>query len=181
MLRASMRLSGNDASGARQDLDAVDGRLAPQADERLDLARLYERAAAFEPAARQLDLWIKAHPDDARLAMAENRRCWMGAMSGSDLDRALVACNTAVRMQPKTAQFLDSRGLVHLRRGETDKALADYDAALALDPKLAWSLYGRGLAEQRKGMADAAKADFAAAASLSPKIAETARSRGLTG
>jgi tetratricopeptide (TPR) repeat protein/predicted aspartyl protease len=177
--RASMRISGADPAGAREDLDAVDRRLVPQADERLTLGALYVAVRAYDPAARQFDLWIRAHPDDARFAAAQNGRCWMGAMSGAGLDQTLAACNEAVRLEPKNASFLDSRGLVRLRRGDTDKALDDYNAALALDPKIAWSLYGRALAEQRKGMARAAKADFAAATALSPKIAEEARSHGI--
>jgi predicted aspartyl protease/tetratricopeptide (TPR) repeat protein len=177
--RASMRISGADPAGAREDLDAADRSLVPQADERLKLGALYVALRAYDPAARQFDLWIRAHPDDARLAAAQNARCWMGAMTGADLDQTLAACNAAVRLQPKNASFLDSRGLVRLRRGDTNKALDDYNAALALDPKMAWSLYGRALAEQRKGMAGAAKADFAAAVALSPKIAEEARSLGI--
>jgi tetratricopeptide (TPR) repeat protein len=179
MGRASMRISGADLAGAREDLDAVDRGLVPEADERLALGALYVAVRAYDPAARQFDLWIRAHPDDARFAAAQNGRCWMGAMTGADLDRTLAACNEAVRREPKNAGFLDSRGLVRLRRGDTNKALDDYNAALALDPKMAWSLYGRALAEQRKGMAGAAKADFAAAAALSPRIAEEARSHGI--
>ncbi|MBV8683509.1 MAG: aspartyl protease family protein [Caulobacteraceae bacterium] len=177
--RASMRLSGNDAAGAIADMDAVDKLLPEQDDHRLTLAELYGRAHEYAPTGRQFDLWIKAHPDDARMALALNGRCWTGAMSDADLDAALAACDGAVRREPKTANYLDSRGLVHLRRGETDKALADYNAALAINPKIAWALYGRALAEQRKGMADAAKADFAAAAAINPKIAETAKARGI--
>ena len=177
--RASLRISGADPAGAREDLDAVDRSLVPQADERLKLGALYVAVRAYDPAARQFDLWIRAHPADARFAAAQNARCWMGAMTGAGLDQTLVACNAAVRLEPKNASFLDSRALVRLRRGDTNKALDDYNAALALDPKIAWSLYGRALAEQRKGMAGAARADFAAAAALSPKIAEEARSVGI--
>jgi tetratricopeptide (TPR) repeat protein/predicted aspartyl protease len=180
VLRASMRLSGRDPDGAVIDIDAADKLLPSPADQRLDLAELYARAGGYGPAARQFDLWIKAHPDDARMAEALNGRCWMGAMTGAELDAALAACDGAVRRAPKTANFLDSRGLVHLRRGETDKALADYNSALALNPKIAWSLYGRALAEQRKGMADAAKADLAAAVAINPKIAGQAKSHGIT-
>jgi tetratricopeptide (TPR) repeat protein/predicted aspartyl protease len=179
MARASVTVEGPNRAGALADLQAADRLLAAQSDRRYDLAELYERASAWEEAARQFDLWIAAHPQDARRAQALNGRCWMGAMSGLRLNEALIACNAAVRMAPRTAAFLDSRGLVHLRRGETDLAIADYDAALALQPKLAWSLWGRGLARQRKGLTEAAKADFAAAAALQPKIADEARSRGI--
>jgi tetratricopeptide (TPR) repeat protein/predicted aspartyl protease len=177
--RAQMRLAGRETALAMDDLNAADRLLPKPADTRLDLAALYQRADALGPAAAQYDLWIKAHPDDSRLAGALNERCWVGALGGEDLDRALAACDSALRRQPRNPHFLDARGLVRLRLGQTDKALADYDAALALDPKIAWALYGRGLAEQRQGKADAAKADFAAAAAIRPKIAEDAQKRGL--
>jgi tetratricopeptide (TPR) repeat protein len=179
LARAQMRLSGRETARAIEDLDAADKVLPKPADARLELASLYQRADALGPAAVQYDLWIKVHPDDARLANALNERCWVGGLSGQDLDRALAACDSALRRQPKNPHFLDSRGLVRLRRGETDKALADYDAAVALDPKIAWALYGRAIAEQRLGKADAAKADFAAASAVRPQIAEDAKKRGL--
>lgn len=180
MARASLRLMGNDPAGAIVDVDAADKILSPQADQRFELGRLYGQARGYPSAVRELDQWVKAHPDDARLATALNERCWIGAMSGEDLNAALAACDSAIRRSPKTGNFLDSRGLVHLRRGETDKALTDYNTALALNPKIAWSLYGRALAEQRKGMADAAKADTAAAVAINPKIADQAKSHGIT-
>jgi tetratricopeptide (TPR) repeat protein/predicted aspartyl protease len=180
VLRASLRLGGNDPAGAKRDIDAADALPPPSGDQRLDLAELQERAGAYDAAARDYEAWIRFHPDDARLAQAQNGRCWMGAMSGTELDKALAACNAAIQLQPKNAGFLDSRGLVHLRRGETDKAIADYDAALAIQPKLAWSLYGRGLARQRKGMTEAAKADFAAALALDADIARQIKARGVS-
>ena len=111
---------------------------------------------------------------------ALNSRCWCRALSGQQLDQALSDCNAALKMKPNTAAFLDSRGLVHLRRNDYDKAIADYDAALRLQPKIAWSLYGRGLAKSRKGMSAESQADIAAATALEPKIAERAASFGIT-
>ena len=43
-------------------------------------------------------------------------RCWARALTGRDLDKALADCDRALRLAPKTPEFLDSRGLVHLRR-----------------------------------------------------------------
>jgi tetratricopeptide (TPR) repeat protein/predicted aspartyl protease len=175
--RAQMRLAGRETAKAIEDLDTVDKALPKPADARLELGSLYERAGALPAAAVQFDLWIKAHPDDSRLGNALNDRCWVGGLLGVDLDHALAACDSALRRQPKNPHFLDSRGLVRLRLGQTDKAMADYDAALALEPKNAWALYGRAIAEQRLGKAE--KTDFAAAAAIRPKIAEDAKAHGL--
>jgi tetratricopeptide (TPR) repeat protein/predicted aspartyl protease len=177
--RAEMELAGRERASALADLDAA-ARIAPrQADVRLTLAGLYTRAAAFAAAAEQLDLWIHIHPEDARLENALAGRCWAGAMSGEDLDRAAGACDSALRRSGKDPLALNGRGFIHLRRNETDKAIADFNAVVALQPRSPWALYGRALAETRAGKADAAKADFAAAAAIRTDLPEQAKARGL--
>jgi tetratricopeptide (TPR) repeat protein len=85
-----------------------------------------------------------------------------------------------VRLAPHQANPLDSRGLVHLRRGEFDRAIADYDAALALAPKSAWSLYGRGLAKLKAGRPAEGRADIDAAKAIAPHLSEQAAKFDLT-
>jgi tetratricopeptide (TPR) repeat protein len=113
------------------------------------------------------------------LAQALNGRCWARALAGRDLDKALNDCNRAVRDNPKTSAFLDSRGLVYLRMGDLPKAIADYDAALALRPGAAWSLYGRGLAKARLGMKTDGQADLAAAVAVDPTLPDKAKTYGI--
>ena len=72
-------------------------------------------------------------------------------MNDDDLDAALADCNAALRRPRPTTQRLDSRGLVHLKRGDFAAALADYEAALAIEPERGHFLYGRGLARLRLG------------------------------
>jgi tetratricopeptide (TPR) repeat protein len=134
----------------------------------------------YPAAIAQYDRWIDARsPDDVQMPAARNSRCWVRALAGQQLDRALADCSAAVHARPKVAAFLDSRGLVYLRQGDYSKAVADYDAALALNPKIAWSLYGRGLAKQHQGQTAAGQADIAAATAIFPKIAEEAASHGI--
>jgi tetratricopeptide (TPR) repeat protein len=83
-------------------------------------------------------------------------------------------------LRPNTADYLDSRGLVYLRKNDYDKAIADYNAALHLQPKIAWSLYGRGLAKLHKGLTADGHADIAAATALEPEIAQRAATYGIT-
>jgi tetratricopeptide (TPR) repeat protein/predicted aspartyl protease len=177
--RAQLRLAEHAPAMAISDLDSVSHNLPSQSDTRFLLGELYERADQFGPASAEFELWIKAHPNDAKLATALNGRCWTGTLEGRDLPAALRACDAAVRRYPKNAQFLDSRGLVHLRLGDLDKAIADYDGALAAQPNLAWSLYGRGLAELKQGKTNQANADMTAAVAIAPKIAERWRHLGL--
>lgn len=179
LLRAHLRITAKDSAGAAADLDAVDRAAAKEADVRLQLGRMYELVAHWPQALSQYDLWIAVHADDARLAFALSERCWVRALTGSELDRALKDCNAALRRGPEEPLFLEHRALVQLRRGELDRALKDYDAALKLKPQSAWALYGRGLAKQRKGMKSQGQSDLAAAIALEPGLPEEFRRIGL--
>ena len=177
--RAELRIGGNDKAQAKSDLDAADSVAPKEADIRLTMAMTYMRLDLFEQAVAQNDLWIKAHPGDSRQPIALNSRCRGRALLGKDLDKALNDCNAALRMAPKSAEMLDSRGLVRLRQGDLDRAIADYDASLALQPKEVWSLYGRGVAKSKKGLTTEGQADIAAAVAIRPKIAEFAKQYGV--
>ena len=180
--RAGLRVSRKaPAAEVTADLDAAASALPKQAEMHLQIGGLYD--AVDEPAAAvgEYSKWIDSHPrDNLLMAGALNSRCWSRALADKELQPALDDCNKALRMRPNTADFLDSRGLVHLRQSSYDKAIADYDAALHLEPKVAWSLYGRGLAKLRKGLTNEGQADLAAATALQPKLAEHAARYGLT-
>jgi tetratricopeptide (TPR) repeat protein/predicted aspartyl protease len=182
MARAELHARRNDPADAiRPDLDAAD-RAAPKAgDMRLTLGDLYERLRDHPAAIAQYDDWISSHNSvDIQMPRARNGRCWVRALAGLELDKALDDCNFAVHSNAKAAAYRDSRGLVYLRQGKYEKAVADYDAALAMSPKAAWSLYGRGLAKQHLGQSAAGEADIAAAKALFPKIADEAARLGIS-
>jgi tetratricopeptide (TPR) repeat protein len=143
------------------------------------VAGLYATAGQFDRALASYDSWIAANPHDDKLPVALNGRCWTRALANRELDKALADCEAALKRGPRTAGGLDSRGLVHLRRGELDLAIADYDAAIRLQPKEAWSLYGRGLAKLAKGDKPGGEADVAAAAALAPNLPVAAKQYGL--
>ena len=180
LTRAAIRLREHDRTGALADLDAVDRAVDGAAMERFELGGLLTDAGQPQRAVGQFDLWIKAHPDDVRRPSALNGRCWARALAGQDLDAALRDCDAALRARPGASAFLDSRGLVELRRGEWAKAIADYTAALVGDSKRAWSLYGRGIAKLHSGDEAGAKADMAAAVLAHPTIADDAKGYGVT-
>jgi tetratricopeptide (TPR) repeat protein len=179
MTRARLRLGARDRAGAAEDIRVLDRELAPSASERLQLAGMAENAGLLELAVDNQDAWLKAHPEDALRPTALNGRCWVLAQLNRDLDRALDDCNAALRARPNTAAYLDSRGLVRVRRGDLRGALADYNAALALQPRNAWTLYMRGLVKLKLGDAASAEADRKAAVAMSPGVAERAEKIGL--
>jgi len=178
--RAALRIGSGDKPGGLADLGAADKALPKEADIRFEMAGLYSGADSGAGAVAQLSLWIKAHPDDNRLAETLNARCWDRALFDIDAEQAVADCDAALRHNHKMAAYLDSRGLAHLRLGQNDQAIEDYDAALALEPRIAWSLYGRGLAKLRKAQTADGKADLAAATALAPRLPDYAKAHGFS-
>jgi tetratricopeptide (TPR) repeat protein len=100
---------------------------------------------------------------------------------GEELDKALSDCNAALRRLPAaaSADTLQVRGLLRLRRGELDKAIEDATAALKLAPRDAWALYERGLARMRKGAIADGQADQTHARALQPRIDDEFKKLGI--
>ena len=180
--RAQVRIErGARKAAVSADLDAAARALPKEADLHLQIGHLYESAELPEPAVLEYSRWIDSHPRANNfMPGALNGRCWSRALAGAELAQALEDCNAALRLKPNTAEFFDSRGLVHLRHNDYDRAIADYDAALRLRPNTAWSLYGRGLARLHKGLAAEGQADIDAALALSPQIASRAAGFGIS-
>jgi tetratricopeptide (TPR) repeat protein len=182
-VRAELRLAARNIAGARADLDAADRAAPKEADIRLFLARGYQSADFLSASIAQYDLWISAHADDSRMPDALGGRCWVSAVLGQDLAKALSGCNAALRLSTKSsnfaAQILNARGLVRLRLGDFDKAISDYDASLQILPKNAWSLYGRGVAKLRKHKTAEGEADMSAATAIRAPIADDFKRRGI--
>jgi predicted aspartyl protease/tetratricopeptide (TPR) repeat protein len=163
----------------RADVIVLDRQLAPQADMRRALVDIEMRLGNYAAVITQADLWIAAHPDDVGVHSVLNQRCWGRAMLGSELDQALSDCNRAIEGRPNEARFIDSRGVVRLRRNEWREAVADFDTALTVNPKLPWSLLGRGIARSRLGNTEAGRDDIDAARALRPTIEDEARRHGI--
>ncbi|WP_254606622.1 aspartyl protease family protein [Sphingomonas bacterium] len=177
--RARLRFTNHDPDGAMDDVKAADRILPSGSDRRLLIAGLYDGLDRPEPAIANYDAWLKMHGEDADRASAYNGRCWARALLNRDLDRALSDCNTALKLHPGDASYLDSRALVQLRRGRLDAALADYDAAVKANPRSAWSLYARAIAEKHAGRNDAAETDRKAALAIDPAVGKRAMLYGL--
>lgn len=183
LARAQLRFARKDKLGATADLGAADRAAPKEADIRLFLARSYESLNLSPEAKAQFDLWIAAHPEDVKRPIALNRRCWVMAVQGQDLAKALSDCNDALsraeKGTPLYARVLNSRGLVRLRLGDYDKSIADYDASLKASPTDAASYYGRGIAKLREKKTSEGSADIAQALKLKPAIGDEFMRRGL--
>lgn len=129
---------------------------------------LAQRITAFREQLEAITERLQEAPTDASLL---NNRCWIRVINDDDLDAALADCNAALLASPQNAAALDSRGLVHIKRGDFAAAIADYDAALALEAGNSHYLFGRGVARLRMGMTAEGQADLAEAERLQPGIA----------
>jgi tetratricopeptide (TPR) repeat protein len=125
---------------------------------------------------KALDLMISRNPKNPEVL---NSACWIRASDGLQLDAAMADCNEAIRLDPKNAEALDSRGFVNFRMANYPAAIADYTAALAIDSKQASSLYMRGIAEAKQGNKAASDADVAAAKAIDPQVSAGYDSMGI--
>ena len=103
---------------------------------------------------------IAANPGNAELW---NARCFLRGQARSELDAAISDCDQALKLQPGTVAFLDSRAMVLYLQGKYREALDAYDAILTRDPKFAASLLMRGYARGKLGDQPGKDADIAAA------------------
>jgi predicted aspartyl protease/tetratricopeptide (TPR) repeat protein len=180
LARAHLRPEMKDIKGGEEDyLVAI--KLTPQ-DHALPLNASIQLGMnhGVEPAVRMLDGWIAAHPDDKLLPAALDDRCWVRALAGVELDKALKDCDEAIRRGGRGGGRIESRGLVFLRMGRYDDAIGQFNQVIFQAPRAAWALYGRGVAKAKKGLAAEAKADLDAAAIADKQTVEAAKGFGIT-
>lgn len=179
LLRGLIYVASHEPKLARTDFDTAVSQAPGDADLRHRIAYIYVEAGQFETAVADYDQAIAALPKGASAASGLNGRCWARALWGKDLEKALADCDAALKIEPRSSSFLDSRGLVLLRMGRFDEAIDSYDDALRQQPKIAWSLYGRGLAKQHKGMKAEATADLQKALAIDPGLPALAKRYGI--
>jgi len=172
--RAGIHVARKNKTLAKADLAqalTIDEEFAPAL---LMLAELTYEEGQVDTALGYYDRAVKADPENG---MALNNRCYLEAEIGR-LDEALKDCEASIAIEANEIN-LDSRGFVHLKRGDFPAALADFEAALVKDAKLPSSLYGRGIARLRLGQTAEGQADLAAATALDAEIAAFYDKNGL--
>jgi tetratricopeptide (TPR) repeat protein len=115
----------------------------------------------FDFAERVITDALLKYPDNAATLL--NTRCWIGAVSGEQLESALADCKRALNIQPDMSEVLDSLGFVLYRLDQYADALKVYDGALAKRPDNSGSLYMRGMTKQKLGDNAGAATDIKAA------------------
>ncbi|HLN27912.1 MAG TPA: tetratricopeptide repeat protein [Gemmataceae bacterium] len=102
----------------------------------------------------------------------------MMATAKGEYDKALAACNEALRLNPKLTMAYFARSKAYCAKEEYDKAIADCTDAIRLDPEQAMGYYQRASAYYAKKDYDKAIADITEAFRLGPKLVEGYYHRG---
>jgi tetratricopeptide (TPR) repeat protein len=96
-----------------------------------------------------------------------------------DYKGALADFNTALKINPKSANTYNNRGLVRTQLGEKQGALADYNLAIKIDPKNALAYNNRGIVRADLGDKQGALADYNSAIKINPNYDFAYNNRGL--
>jgi tetratricopeptide (TPR) repeat protein len=92
---------------------------------------------------------------------------------------SMTLWNHALRLDPRNAVALFSRGVTYESTGDLDRALVDYTAAIAIEASYADPYFGRGNVHRARGNRDAALADYGMVVRLRPDDPRAYVNRGL--
>jgi uncharacterized protein HemY len=143
---------GPDTDTFKVDMDDAMGRLHRE-DRPLDyLVHAYhllgDQPTALDLMRQGLERDCEKEPDPAS---KENCEAWYYAMAGTEPDKALQLIDHALATEGDRSDFLDTKAMVHLSRGEYDKARDSAVAAARLSPDEVYMLWQ---AERITTMAD---------------------------
>ena len=172
LMRAELSLANNDRAAAERDAAAAEPIAAAGSHQARTIANLFVDLDQPDRALALLDGWIRLHSDDSKLGRGLNERCWARGLANQMIEGALDDCRKAIRRDGPRAAYLDSLGLIQLRRGRYAEAVEAYAKAAAAETSTdAWTRYGLGLARRHNGDTAGGDADIAAAKAINPEIA----------
>ena len=85
-------------------------------------------------------------------------------------DQAITSFTKALKLNPKSIEALNNRGIAYCVLGELDKAIADFSQIILIDPKFGKAYNNRAVAFWKKGELDKAAADIKQAEGLGIKV-----------
>jgi tetratricopeptide (TPR) repeat protein len=159
-----------DTEHAIEDYTSAIGWMANYADAYAARGDAYEDLGQHDKAMQD---YAQAARLSSNLPNQFTERCWIRALRGRPLARALEDCNASLQMRPDNSDTYTSRGLVYLRMANYPAALADLDAAVKLDHSNPAALYFRALAKLHTGDSAGGNSDLAAAKGLNSRVDET--------
>jgi len=96
-----------------------------------------------------------------------------------DLASALKYAEESIRIEPRNAEALNTRGYIRQQLGEFDAARRDYEASIKLSPTFASPRNNLGVLDYRQGRLEDAMTNYREAMRLNPKDPEAQRNLGI--
>ncbi|BCL34720.1 tetratricopeptide repeat-containing serine protease family protein [Nostoc sp. MS1] len=96
-----------------------------------------------------------------------------------DYQGALADYNSALKINPNSANTYNNRGLVRAQLGDQQGAIADYNSAIKIDPNNAIAYNNRGIVRADLGDRQGAIADYTSAIKIDPNYGFAYNNRGL--
>jgi tetratricopeptide (TPR) repeat protein len=101
----------------------------------------------------------------------------VGLLAQGELDRAILAFDDAIRLDPTQPAAYGNRAFAHWRKGAAELAARDYSDALRLDPKNLQYRLNRAIANNRVGNYETAVADLDEVIRVEPENPSALNSR----
>jgi tetratricopeptide (TPR) repeat protein len=130
-LQASALYAGGDTTKAIDVLEGAARQFPRDTTTPLALADMYQRVKRFPDAERVLRQRIASDPNDTA---ALNSLGYMFANNNDRLDEAIRLLNQALQLKPGQAEYLDSLGWAHFKKGNLDDAERFLNEAVAKMP-----------------------------------------------
>jgi Flp pilus assembly protein TadD len=93
-----------------------------------------------------------------------------GFLKAKKNDQAVASFTEALKLNPKSLQALNNRGIAYCRQGYFDKAIADFSQVIQMDPNYGKAYNNRAVALWYKGERYKAQEDLKKAESLGIKV-----------
>lgn len=87
-------------------------------------------------------------------------------LNAKQFDQAIASFNEALKLNPKSIQALNNRGIAYCNKGDQVLAIKDFSRLIELDPKYGKAYNNRAVAYLLKGDLDKARQDVAQAQAL---------------
>ncbi len=168
-------LKAGDTATAMTGLEKILANAPASSEAHLLLGQAYYRAAQKDKAEEQFQAAFQLNPAAVPPLDSQDADEWLkignAHASLSQLDEALAAYQTALKISPDKAAALTNIGVVYYQQGKFDDAAQQMLKALAIDPGDAETHYMLGATYVQQQKLDEAEKSFNTAIELNPDLA----------
>jgi tetratricopeptide (TPR) repeat protein len=100
-------------------------------------------------------------------------------LNSEEWDKALLAYNNAIAINPKKAEYFNQRGIVHFRKEDYFRSISDFYRAIEINPQYYLPFYNMAFSKYQLGNNFLALADVDSAIKVKPDYSESHNLKGL--